>query len=155
MWRVMSNNLILERFNYGPDGTFGKLLFPTGEMFWTVEKPWKSNTPYESCIPDGGYYLVQRHSPVVNRTSGGEFSDGWEVTDVVNRTFIMVHPANWPDDLEGCIGVGQDYVIMQNRKGNQSNAVASSRDAFREVMGLMDKHNDWRLDIMPFIMQYP
>lgn len=151
----MSNDLVLERFNYGPEGTFGKLMFPTGEFFWTVERPWLGNKKYESCIPDGNYFLESRHSPVVSRSSGGEFQEGWEVTDVPGRTFIMLHPGNWPGDLAGCIAPGKRYLVTQNRKGQYSNSVMDSRTAFREMMELMDQYNDWTLDVRPFFMVYP
>lgn len=153
----MSNALRLDRFAWiegesieCPEGTFGRLLFPTGEVFYTCENPWKNNEAFVSCIPSGVYYLEQRHSPVVRRTSGGEFSDGWEVTDVRGRDYIMIHPGNWPGDVEGCIAVGKRLGITQNKQGKQSLAVLDSREAFREIMELMDEYNTWTLDIRSF-----
>ena len=46
-------NVIIERFAYAPDGTFGRIKLPNGTQFVTVERPWLSNKAYESCIPDG------------------------------------------------------------------------------------------------------
>jgi len=151
----MNNHLMLTRFNYGPEGTFAKLVFPTGEEFVTVEKPWLSNAAFASCIPDGAYYLEKRYSPVVARTSGGEFSEGWEVLDVVGREYIMIHPGNWPGDVQGCIAPGKVYKVTQNKKSNWSPSVMDSRAAFGEIMALMDRFNDWVLDIRPFMMEYP
>jgi hypothetical protein len=151
----MNNHLTLTRFNYGPEGTFSKLLFPTGEQFFTVEKPWRSNTAFFSCIPDGLYYLGKRDSPVVSRTTGGEFTEGWEVLDVPGREYIMIHPGNWPADLQGCIAPGTDYRITRNKQGIHIPSVMNSRVAFREIMELMDRYNDWVLDIRPFMMSYP
>lgn len=151
----MSNELVLERFNYGPDGTFGKLKFPNGEVFWTVERPWLGNKAYESCIPDGVYTLEKRYSPVVKSSSGGEFDEGYEITDVDGRTYIMIHVGNWVGDVVGCVAVGTRYGIMRDREGNWSNAVASSRDAFRKVMELLDAGDNWTIDIRPFMMSYP
>jgi len=149
----MSNNLVLTRNAFTPWGVFGELEFPTYEKFFTIERPWLNNKPFKSCIPDGVYYLEKRHSPVVGRTSGQEFQEGWEVTDVVDRTFIMIHPANWKEDLAGCIGVGLDYAITRNRKNESALSVLRSRDAFREVMALLDEQSSWTLDIRPFIME--
>jgi len=150
----MSNNLILERFAWLPDGVFGRLIFPTGETFYTVEKPWLNNKPFKSCIPTGVYYLEQRHSPVVRTTSAGEFTEGWEVIDVHNREYIMIHPGNWPGDVEGCIAVGLDFGIYQNRQGKMTNTVTSSREAFRQVMELMDCYNAWTLDIRSYFPEW-
>lgn len=155
----MSNNLKLIRFAWVdeaddvvcPAGTFGKLVFPTGEEFFTCERPWLNNRPFESCIPSGVYYLDQRHSPVVKRTSGGEFLEGWEVTDVRDRDYIMIHPGNWPGDVQGCIAVGKRLAITQDKQGRQSLSVLDSRQAFREVMALMGEYNTWTLDIHSYI----
>ncbi|WP_289100998.1 DUF5675 family protein [uncultured Marinobacter sp.] len=151
----MSKNVVLTRNAFTPWGVFGELKFPTGEVFYTIERPWINNEPFVSCIPDGLYYLEKRYSPVVQRTSGGEFREGWEVTNVPGRSYIMLHPANWMDDLAGCIGVGKRYEVSQNRKGQWVPSVLDSRSAFREVMALLDQHSDWSLDIRPFIMEYP
>lgn len=150
----MSNNLVLERFNYGPDGTFGRLKFPTREVFYTCERPWLNNKQRESCIPEGVYYLEQRYSPVVQRTSNGLFSEGWEITDVPKRTYIMLHPGNWPSDVEGCVAVGLDYRIIQDHGGRWSNAVVSSQDAFEQIMELMEYHNQWVLDVRGYYPEF-
>ncbi len=154
-WGVMSNIIILERFNHGSDGTFGKWKFPTGEEYFTVEQPWNNNEPFKSCIPPGVYYLEKRHSPIVKQTSGGEFTEGWEVTGVPNREYCMLHPANWPMDVAGCIGPGLRYAITRDRKNNLSNSVMDSRDAFRQMMGLLDEKNSWALDVRPFFYSWP
>ena len=154
---VMNNDLILSRFAWlsgnaieCPQGTYGLLKFPTGEKFYTCENPWLNNKPFVSCIPTGVYYLEQRHSPVVKRSSGGEFREGWEVTDVTNRDYIMIHPGNWPGDVEGCIAVGKKLGIRQNKQGKQALTVLDSRSAFREIMELMSEHNTWVLDIRTY-----
>lgn len=143
-------NVILERFSYAPDGTFGRLKLPNGKRFFTVERPWLGNKPFESCIPDGIYTLERRRSEVVERTSDGNYVEGWEVTHVPGRTFIMIHPGNWPENFEGCIGVGLDYRVMDGRNG-----VTHSRSAFAQVMGALDGRASWHLDIRPFLMEYP
>jgi len=152
------NHLILQRFAWitgesiqCPEGTFGSLTFPDGTVFYTCENPWKDNKPFVSCIPTGVYYLEQRYSPVVQRTSGGEFAEGWEVTDVLDREYIMLHPGNWPDDVEGCIAIGKALTITQNKRGQWSLSVSDSREAFRELMEKMDEFNTWTLDVRPYL----
>lgn len=149
------NTLVLERFNYGPDGTFGTLVLPSGLMLYTVEKPWEGNRPFESCIPEGIYPLGLRESPVVKRTSRGKYSEGWEVQDVPDREFIMLHPANWPFDVEGCIGPGFGYQVIQDRMGKHRNAVTQSQDAFVKLMEDLSRSSYWTLEIIPKLIQYP
>jgi len=150
------NTIMLERFSYAPDGTFGVMTLPSGKMLYTAERPWLGNAPSISCIPEGVYALGQRPSSVVSRTSGGAFSSGWEVKDVPNRTFIMVHPGNFPmTDLEGCIAVGKDYQILKDKTGQYRNAVGLSRAAFEVFMRELDSRNSWDLEIIPKLIQYP
>jgi hypothetical protein len=150
------NTLVLERFSYAPDGTFGLLFFPSGESFYTAERPWLGNKKSESCIPEGVYALCKRHSPIVQRTSGGKYIEGWEVTDVPNRDYIMIHPGNFPlKDLEGCIAVGKSFQIIEDRLGVPRNAVGASRTAFNEMMELMEVSDYWDLEIVPKLISYP
>ena len=143
-------NVILERFAYAPNGTFGRITLPNQKTFFTVEQPWNGNKQFESCIPDGIYNMERRRSPVVERTSDGDYLEGWEITHVPGRTFIMIHPGNWPSNFEGCIGVGVNYQVMDGRNG-----VTQSRLAFAQLMGALDGRNSWRLEIRPFLMEYP
>lgn len=139
----------LERFAYTPHGSFGRLR--VGDKTWsTVELPWKGNAPRESCIPEGVYSLAKRESPVVQRSSGGEFAQGWEVVNVPGRTFIMIHPGNTIDDLLGCIAPGTGLGFMRNKW-----SVTSSRIAFREFMQAMDAETDLTLRIYQYRPQYP
>jgi len=144
------HRIVLERFSYAPDGTFGRLILPTGKTFFTVERPWLGNKARESCVPDGVYLMEKRRSPVVERTSGGDYVEGWEVTDVPGRTYIMLHPGNWPHNFEGCIGVGMEYRVLDGRNG-----VTQSRLAFAQVMAALDGPQQWEIEIRPFLMEYP
>jgi len=138
------------RFAYAPDGTFGYIDLPNGKRIYTCERPWLSNRQNESCIPDGAYILKKRRSPVVERTTGADFKEGWEVTGVPERTFIMIHPGNWPKNVEGCIAVGRKYQLL-----NGLNGVIESRSTFRCLMSALASETCWQLDIRPFRMEYP
>jgi hypothetical protein len=98
---VLKRNLPMieiTRFALLPDRTLGKAVY--GEhVFWTIEKPWKDNQPYVSCIPEGYYRLGRRNSPRFG-------PNVWEVLEVPNRTHILIHVANTADDVVGCIGLG-------------------------------------------------
>lgn len=157
----MLQTATLERFAYAPDGTFGRLTLPMGWQCYTVERPWAGNAVGESCIPEGVYDLELRPSNVVKRTSRGAFSRGFEVTGVPGRTYIMIHPANWPDDVEGCIGVGRNYGVINGVVG-----VSHSQETFGVLMAefgvARDGHgsgrqppDQWQLRVIPYRVEYP
>src|SRR5690554_237346 len=100
MKNTTSNHLILHR-GYTPRGTFGELITPQQRLI-TLELPWRANQRSVSCIPEGVYSMAQRRSGVVERTTGGKYRHGWEVQGVPDRDYIMIHPGNIVDDLEGC-----------------------------------------------------
>lgn len=113
----MRTKLVLERFAYTPFGTYGYLKGPNIE-FCTVELPWRNNEPRVSCIPEGDYALVPR------RFYRGGY-DTWEVVQVPERSHILIHVANWPDELAGCIGIGSYFTGRSGMWG-----VAKSQKAF-------------------------
>lgn len=129
---------------YTPQATWGTLRVGDFECA-TIEREWAGNAVGESCIPEGEYRLRLRSSPIVQRTSGCEFEEGWEVCDVPERTWIMLHPANWAHQLQGCIAPGREHVIMRDKL-----AVNHSRDTFRELMSALDGRNEWVLTIQGF-----
>ena len=144
------NELVLKRFCYSPMGAFGRLALPSGLELFTVERPWLNNRVQESCIPEGDYTLRMRQSGVVQRSTGGEFTHGWEVTGVPGRTFIMLHPANTMDDLQGCIGPGRALGYVGGKW-----AVTDSRGAFRQLMAELAPMDEWNLRILPYRPGYP
>lgn len=124
----------LVRFAYTPMGTFGKLVLPNNKELYTVEKAWRANRKAESCIPEGEYKLRKRDSPVVARTSRGKYPQGWEVVNVPDRTFIMIHVGNTENDLDGCIAPGIDLGFVHNKW-----AVVQSAVAMDELMTALTK----------------
>lgn len=131
----------LTRFAYTPQGTFGRLAV-AGKEFYTVERPWLDNKSNVSCIPEGTYALKMRDSGVVTRSTGGAYSRGWEVTNVKGRSFIMIHPGNTLEDLQGCISPGKALGAVNGKWG-----VLSSRPAFDELMSLLKGQDVWNLTI--------
>jgi len=69
---------------------------------YTIERPWKNNRPNVSCIPEGKY--------TCQPFSGTRFQDVVQVMNVPDRSYILIHAANFPQDVEGCIGVGSSFV---------------------------------------------
>ena len=94
--------------------TLGRLRFGDNDYF-TVERPWKDNQTFVSCVPDGTYKMVRVDSP--------KFGDNmWEIAAVHARTHILIHVANTPSNVMGCIGLGQ--TIYQNLNGVGSSRLA-------------------------------
>lgn len=122
-------------------GTFGRLSVD-GWSCYTVERPWLDNKPRVSCIPAGAYHLRPRQSGVVTRASGGRYTRGWEVCDVPGRTYIMLHPGNTLDDLEGCIAPGAALGMVAGKW-----AVMSSRDTFAALMSQLAGRDEWGIEI--------
>lgn len=132
----------LDRMGSTPWGTFGTLRLPDGTAFPTIEQVWEYNAKGKSCIPAGTYLLKLRTSPIVYRSSGHEFHQGWEVTGVPGRDLIMLHPANWVHELQGCIAPGHAHAVLAGRPG-----VSASRAAFKDLMHRMGRRERWTLSI--------
>lgn len=144
--------LQLQRFAYAPEpfGTFGQLWMPGGDSLYTVERSWSGNAVGRSCIPEGRYPLRLRPSGVVERTSHGAYAEGWEVAEVPGRSLIMLHIANTPSELQGCIGVGLGLSAFGRRW-----AVRGSREAFHRLMRALAAQEDWELVITPRRVEFP
>jgi len=81
---------------YFPEGTNGVLECEGNVICNTIELPWKGNERRVSCIPEGKFLLKKRYS--------AKFSWHIEVTNVTNRSLILIHPANNAQkELNGCI----------------------------------------------------
>jgi hypothetical protein len=132
----------LQRMGSTPWGTFGTLRLPDGTAFPTVEPEWEYNAPGKSCIPAGAYLLTLRTSPIVRRTSGGEYNSGWVVNGVPDRSLIMLHPGNWASDSNGCILPGRAHAVISGRPG-----ITASRAAFKDLMTRLAKREQWTLSI--------
>jgi len=125
--------ITLNRFSYHPEGTLGVMHLPDCDQpLYSVERPWLDNEPWKSCIPEGEYDLEWRKSP--------KFGWCYEVLDVINRTNILIHAANYPKNVSGCIGLGMGLL------GDRI-AVSKSRDAMGFFHDLTEG-KPWRLSIV-------
>lgn len=112
----------LDRYAYLNSGTAGVLTIK-GRSFVTVERPWKDNQRSISCIPEGIYQ--------VKPYSSARFPDTWEIKNVPNRTYILLHAGNTPTDVEGCIAIGMD-------EGDRDPLwVHNSKQAMKELRSLV------------------
>ena len=136
-------NLLLERYNYAETETEGRLYLSDDEYLYTLERPWiggvPGGMPFESCVPDGEYELIP-----YNRSNGdnvfalrnpdrGVYLSQAEKGDSPGRYKILIHSANFVDEVVGCVAPGVSRTIHQNRR-----MVTSSRAAMTKIMG-----NSW------------
>lgn len=104
---MLENTMLLKRFCYAPMGTFGTLRYGDLKLY-TVEKPWVNNERNISCIPEGSYEVKGR------KYNKGDYYT-YEIVGVPNRTLILVHVANLPEEVEGCVGIGSGLGAVRNR----------------------------------------
>ncbi len=127
-----------------PKATLGWLAFPSPLMghagLWTVERPWKDNAPFYSCVPGGFYSLVPYSSE--------KYPDTWALLgehvsvrkqDGVARYTCLFHIANWALDVEGCIGpgLGTSSSMKNPKTGKVEPAVSSSSSAMDVLRQLL------------------
>lgn len=122
---MKTDEIFLNRFAFLPEGTLGQMIFPGGYECFTVERPWRNNQPYVSCIPEGSYRLAW------HMVKGKHYGQP-ELLAVPGRSAILIHPANYPSDLLGCIGPGREWAV----KG-QSPWVSDSKQAYDDIMKLL------------------
>jgi hypothetical protein len=117
---------------YSPKCAKGKLTTSTGFTCDTLELPWKDNAQSVSCIPEGVYKVVPRHSP--------KYGNHLHVTGVGGRSLILIHWGNYAasanprtgtPDIRGCILVGYGYADLD---GDGFPEIVRSRDAFNALM---------------------
>lgn len=131
------NTIVLQRQTSSSHGTEGILrIAHLGVEFFTLELPWRDNTPSLSCIPHGTYTVSIRKSP--------RYGIIYHVQNVANRSWILIHWGNLAGDstqglktnVEGCILLGKKRGILSGQR-----AVLVSRPAVREFMQYMNNEN--------------
>jgi hypothetical protein len=115
-------NLYLVRDDFKGAGVEGKLYLEKVYFCETEERPWLDNAPRISCIPCGVYRVVWKWSPHFQRNMP-------HLEDVPGREYIMIHPANFPAQLLGCIAVGSERGM---------DAVFHSGDTFRKLSAMLE-----------------
>ena len=72
----------------------------------TLEHPWKQNAPFISCIPTGEY--------ICKPYSSAKYPNTWQICDVKDRDFVLIHWGNFLKDTQGCIIVGEKFQDLNN-----------------------------------------
>lgn len=114
--------------------TAGALILQTLELGWAPEPGELCGRPDRSCVPAGVYQLVLHDSPkhprtfaLVNPDLGIYHEPGDAPQGIFCRFATLIHVANFPTELEGCIGVGKT-----RSNADQPAAVWLSGQAMRE-----------------------
>lgn len=112
--------------NYFPHGTFSYLCDENGNaIFKTVERPWKNNQAGISCVPEGEYDLLPHKSPKFGECYALSAPTlGVTIYGPSQRTHILIHKANHPDQLEGCIAPGMEWGVVNARWAVLNSGVA-------------------------------
>lgn len=128
--------------NYLPNCTIGELKLQGKTILYTVEKPWLSNTPFESCVPPGEYEIKPYSSPKYPDNYSIENRNlGVSVHGHTTRTEILFHVANYVEDVVGCIAVG--LMLMPDAWGVAYSA--KGMDVLRATIG---SELGWKLKIL-------
>ena len=111
-------NLTLYRI-YKTTATFGVLCNDEWPLCVTLELPSKSNLPDISCIPEGVYQCVPHDSPAHSNT--------WEITNVPDRSDILIHNGNFLKNTSGCIICGSQFYGNMEAVGGSDMAMSLLR----------------------------
>lgn len=119
-----------------PHGTFSTLYDPSGnELCKMVEPAWENNKKGKSCIPFGTYDILPHQSPKYGECYVLSCPDlGVTAYGPSHRTHCLMHSANLPEQLEGCMAPGKEFGVVNGKW-----AVVSSKVAFNQLMAYLDK----------------
>lgn len=88
----------------------------------TLELEEDCNAKRDDCIPIGTYTVVKRWSK--------KYKNHFHVLDVPNRSYILIHSANYHFQLLGCIAVGKSHIDI-NKDGYKD--VTGSRNTMAKL----------------------
>lgn len=116
--------IIVQRIRKTADGIIGLLTIDTSAFgCFTIEN-------LKDAIPAGLYPVEFTYSP--------EFNTVMPLIDVPGRTAIRIHPANWPNQLLGCIAVGDK---------EEPDAVDDSRVTFNQLFKLINGQKGLEIEV--------
>lgn len=117
--------VILHRFSKEQNQTIGKLVYKDVECY-TLELPYKNNNRNISCIPVGLYNVERRYST--------KYKYHFHITNVPDRSLILIHHGNFNYQTRGCILVGEDIAdINADGAVDVTNSKATMRLLLKEL----------------------
>ncbi len=125
--------VIIKR-EYKKDRTLGQMtIFVDGkekQRLFTLELPWLDNKNNISCIPEGEYNVIPNNTVSHPNT--------YRLCDVPKRSGILIHIANYPKDIKGCIAVGTEQIDLDD---DGLLDVANSTNAMKNMWNLINENN--------------
>lgn len=115
-------NLLIERLasdRTSEVGVFGRLSVDGKPFGVTCEQPWRDNAKGRSCVPAGDYELrpwdSDKYGAVVVLVNPDlmVYANEHDVPKQergVARSACLIHAANWPHQLQGCVAVGNKII---------------------------------------------
>jgi len=131
---------ILTRIGHSETQTLGELdIFSDDDNLIftckTLELEEDVNAVRDDCIPKGTYKVVRRNS--------AKYGDHFHVTNVPNRSLILIHAANYSRQLLGCIAVGKTHIDID---GDGLKDVTSSKATMAKLNEILKY--DFELQIL-------
>ena len=131
----MDKSVKIIRLEMTDTATIGVMLIAGKLMFFTLENPWKDNTPSISCIPPGKYMCKLIISPKFGKT--------YEVKNVRGRKHIIFHVGNSPVDTHGCVLLGLSRIPGME-------FISDSKEAIINFMHEMRRQSEFELQIIEY-----
>lgn len=141
-------NIYINR-EYTDNQTLGEaFLYRDGEKlmsFKTLELKWLDNKVRVSCIPEGTYKVIIRHSIKYGRHL--------HIIGVDGRSLILIHWGNFAGsmnkrtgkpDVLGCILVGQKLIDIN---GDNIKDITTSKKTFDKIMDIIKEDDEIEIEI--------
>lgn len=106
--------IVIERMSDIPGmGMLGSVYIDGQFICYSMERNWDQNKRFTSCIPAGSYRLKPFNSDKYGETFAlynplHNVEVSAKDCDSDDRYGILLHPANWSFELQGCISFGKD-----------------------------------------------
>jgi hypothetical protein len=123
-------DVTINRINKGDKQITGELIvFDNDEILIKVaslELPDLDNQSRISCIPYGEYTVKRRRSP--------KHGEHFHITNVPNRSFILIHSGNFYTDILGCVIVGDNLLDIN---GDGKKDVTNSKKTMKLLLNIL------------------
>jgi hypothetical protein len=133
--------IILNRILDDGERTLGILKVPDLQFkLFTLERSWKENKNYVSCIPCGEYIVKP------NYISANFGKKSFLVEGVKGRDKILIHAGNRVKESKGCILVGRFFTLLEGERAITQSALAIQdlKSIFKEDFKLIIKKLNYK-----------
>lgn len=122
------------RVEESEQGTFGVMTICGQAFCVTLERPDELNKANISSIPAGQYICKKVSSP--------KFGETFEITNVPDRSHVLMHAGNIIDSTSGCVLLAQYFGKLHGDR-----AILNSGATFRKFMDILGKFESFSLTI--------